>query len=147
MPSYPADPVERVISDLRPMTTLVHLQTVGRPLPERMAHYATPGVSIAVVDRGRVAWERGFGVCTGGQSDPVDTDTLFQAGSVSKPIFALGAMRLVEQGRIALDGDIQKYLTSWHIPSNGTWAPRITLRQLLSHTAGTSVHGFSGYPA
>ena len=112
-----------------------------------MAHYATPGVSIAVVDGGRVAWERGFGVCTSGQPDPVDADTLFQAGSVSKPVFALGAMRLVEQGRIALDGDIQQYLSSWHIPSNGEWTPRITLRQLLSHTAGTSVHGFPGYPA
>jgi CubicO group peptidase (beta-lactamase class C family) len=147
MPSFPADRVERVISDLRPLTTLAHLRTVGCPLPERMAHYATPGVSIAVVDAGRVAWERGFGVRTGGQSDPVDADTLFQAGSVSKPIFALGAMRVVEQGRIALDVDIQEYLTSWHIPSNGTWAPRITLRQLLSHTAGKSVHGFPGYPA
>ena len=65
---------------------------------------------------------------------------------MSKPVFALGAMRLVEQGRIMLDGDIQQYL-SWHIPSNGEWTPRITLRQLLSHTAGTSVHGFPGYPA
>ena len=88
-----------------------------------------------------------FGVCTSGQPAPVDADTLFQAGSVSKPVFALGAMRLVEQGRIALDGDMPQYLSSWHIPSNGEWTPRITLRQLLSHTAGTSVHGFPGYPA
>jgi len=75
-----------------------------------MAHYTTPGVSIAVVDGGRVAWERGFGVCTSGQPDPVDADTLFQAGSVSKPVFALGAMRLVEQGRIALDAAIFELL-------------------------------------
>jgi CubicO group peptidase (beta-lactamase class C family) len=67
-------------------------------------------------------------VCTSGQPDPVDADTLFQAGSVSKPVFALGAMRLVEQGRIALDGDIQQYLSSWHIPSNGEWTPRIRQR-------------------
>ncbi len=147
MASYAADPVERVISDLRPTTTLVHLRTVGCPLAERMERYATPGVSIAVVDGGRVAWERGFGVRTSGQADPVDADTLFQAGSVSKPIFALGAMRLVEQGRLALDGDIQEFLSSWRIPPNGTWTPRVTLRQLLSHTAGTSIHGFPGYPA
>jgi CubicO group peptidase (beta-lactamase class C family) len=147
MPSFTADRIERVIADLRPTTTLVHRQTVACPLTERMAHCATPGVSIAVVDGGRVAWERGFGVRTGGQSDPVDADTLFQAGSISKPIFALGAMRLVEQGRLALDDDIQQYLTSWRLPSNGAWAPRITLRQLLSHTAGTSIHGFPGYSA
>jgi CubicO group peptidase (beta-lactamase class C family) len=147
MPSYTADRIERVIADLRPATALVHLQTVACPLRERMAHYKTPGVSIAVIDDGRVAWERGFGVRTAGQSDPVDADTLFLAGSICKPIFALGAMRLVEQGRLALDADIQQYLTSWRIPSNGTWAPCITLRQLLSHTAGTSVHGFPGYPA
>jgi CubicO group peptidase (beta-lactamase class C family) len=147
MPGYTADRIERVIADLRPTTSLVHLQTVGYPLPDRMAHYATPGVGIAVIDGGRVAWQRGFGVRTSGHSDSVDTDTLFQAGSISKAIFALGAMRLVEQGRIALDDDIQQHLTSWRIPLNGTWSPRITLRQLLSHTAGTSVHGFPGYPA
>jgi CubicO group peptidase (beta-lactamase class C family) len=84
---------------------------------------------------------------TNGLSEPVGADTLFQAGSVSKPVFVLGAMRLVQQGRIALDDDILRYLTSWHIRSKGNWAPRITLRQLLSHTAGTSVHGFPGYPA
>jgi len=147
MPSYPADRLARVIADLRPTTTLVHRKAAACSLLERMAHYATPGVSIAVVDGGRVAWERGFGVRTSGQPDPVHAGTLFQAGSVSKPVFALGAMCLVEQGRIALDGDIQQYLTSWHIPSNGEWTPPITLRQLLSHTAGTSVHGFPGYPA
>src|SRR5438046_529391 len=95
MPSYPADRVARGIAGLRPTTTLVHHKTASCSLPERMAHYATPGVSIAVVDGGRVAWERGFGVCTSGQPDPVDADTLFQAGSVSKPVFARGAMRLV----------------------------------------------------
>jgi CubicO group peptidase (beta-lactamase class C family) len=147
MPGHTADRIERVIADLRPTTSLVHLKTVACPLPDRMAHYATPGVGIAVIDGGRVAWQRGFGVRTRGHSDSVDTDTLFQAGSISKAIFALGAMRLVEKGRIALDDDIQRYLTSWRIPSNGTWSPRITLRQLLSHTAGTSVHGFPGYPA
>jgi len=95
----------------------------------------------------RVAWERGFGIRTNGNPEPVGADTLFQAGSVSKPVFALGAMRLVQDGQIAVDGDIQQYLTSWRIPSNGDWTPRVTLRQLLSHTGGVSVHGFAGYPA
>jgi CubicO group peptidase (beta-lactamase class C family) len=147
MPGNTTDRVTRVITDLRPTTTLLHRQTASCSLSDRMAHFASPGVSIAVVDEGRVAWERGFGVRTNSQAEPVGADTLFQAGSVSKAVFALGAMRLVQQGRIALDSDVQQYLTSWRIPSNGDWAPRVTLRQLLSHTAGVSVHGFVGYPA
>jgi CubicO group peptidase (beta-lactamase class C family) len=141
------DRIARVIADLRPTTTLLHRQTVACSLYDRMAYFASPGVSIAVVDDGRVGWERGFGVQTNGGAEPVGTDTLFQAGSVSKPVFALGAMRLVQQEQIALDSDIQQYLTSWRIPPNGDWIPCVTLRQLLSHTAGVSVHGFAGYPA
>jgi CubicO group peptidase (beta-lactamase class C family) len=147
MSSHRDDRIARVIADLRPTRTLLHHQAAPCPLDERMAHYATPGIGIAVIDSGQVVWERGFGTRVSGQSDPVDADTLFQAGSVSKPVFALAAMRLGEQGRITLDDDIQQYLTSWRIPSNAEWTPRVTLRQLLSHTAGTSVHGFPGYPA
>ena len=147
MPSNMTDQITRVITDLHPTTTLLHGQTAACSLSDRMAHFASPGVSIAVVDEGRVAWERGFGIRTNGNPEPVGADTLFQAGSVSKPVFALGAMRLVQDGQIAVDGDIQQYLTSWRIPSNGDWTPRVTLRQLLSHTGGVSVHGFAGYPA
>jgi len=147
MLSNSVDQIARVIGDLRPTTPLPDHQTTVCSLSERMAHFASPGVSIAIIDSGRVAWERGFGMRMNDRSEPVDADTLFQAGSVSKPVFALGAMRLVQQGRIALDDDIQRYLTSWHIRSKGSWTPRVTLRQLLSHSAGTSVHGFPGYPA
>src|SRR5262249_46759440 len=70
-----------------------------------------------------------------------------QAGSISKPVCALAVMRLVEQGTLDLDVDVNGYLSSWRAPANGGWQPRITLRQLLSHTAGTTVHGFRGYPA
>jgi len=147
MPDNSTARIARVIADLRPSTALLHRQTAACSLSDRMAHFASPGVSIAVVDDGRVAWERGFGVRTNGRPEPVGADTLFQAGSVSKPVFALGAMYLVQQEQIALDSDIQQYLTSWRIPPNGDWIPRVTLRQLLSHTAGVSVHGFAGYPA
>src|SRR5262249_27708993 len=71
--------------------------------------------------------------------------TLFQAGSVSKPIFALAVMRLAQEGKVDLDEDVNRYLISWKVPANGSWQPRITLRQLLSHSGGMTVHGFPGY--
>jgi CubicO group peptidase (beta-lactamase class C family) len=75
-------------------------------------------------------------------------DTPFQAGSISKPVFALAVMRLCEDKLIDLDADIRTYLKSWQIPEGDDgWSPRVNLRQLLSHTAGTTVHGFPGYPA
>jgi CubicO group peptidase (beta-lactamase class C family) len=76
----------------------------------------------------------------------VTRDTLFQAASISKPVFALAVMRLVQEGRLNLDEDVNHYLTSWHVPKISDWQPRITLRQLLSHTAGLTLHGFPGYP-
>ncbi|MBX3411498.1 MAG: beta-lactamase family protein, partial [Pirellulales bacterium] len=83
-----------------------------------------------------------------GKSQPVDPETLFQAASLSKPVTALAVMRLVEQGRLKLDTDVNEYLTSWKLPddlrANGQ---KVTLRMLLSHTAGISVHGFIGYRA
>jgi CubicO group peptidase (beta-lactamase class C family) len=79
--------------------------------------------------------------------DAVTATTPFQAGSISKPVFALAVMRLVEQGTLDLDADVNGYLSAWRVPANGGWQPRITLRQLLSHIAGTTVHGFRGYPA
>jgi len=114
-------------------------------LQDRMAYYHTPGVSIAVVDGYRVEWARGFGVREADRPGKVDANTRFQAGSVSKPTFAVVVMRLAEAGRLSLDDDVDGYLTSWRIPPVGDWRPRVTLRQLLTHSAGFTVHGFLGY--
>ena len=114
-------------------------------LAERMALYDVPGVSLAVLRDGAIAWAAGFGVREAGRAEPVTERTLFQAASISKPMTALGVMRLVQEGRLDLDADVNRYLTSWRVPANGDWQPRITLRQLLSHSAGTTVHGFVGY--
>jgi CubicO group peptidase (beta-lactamase class C family) len=137
--------INQVIHGLLPGTHLAN--QFGRPatLAERMAFHQTPGVSVAVVDNYEIEWARGFGVREAGGREAVTTDTLFQAGSISKPIFALGVMRLVEQGLLALDEDINHYLKRWQLPPNGEWQPRITLRHLLSHMAGLTVHGFPGY--
>ena len=139
--------MSHVLSDLRPETAVPARESPAQTLAQRMQYYATPGASIGVIDDGALAWASGFGVRMMGMADAVTARTPFQAGSISKPVFALAVMRLVEQGALDLDTDVNGYLTSWRVPANGGWQPRITLRQLLSHTAGTTVHGFRGYPA
>src|SRR5262245_43837711 len=148
MSSEDVSRIERVIADLRPQAPPRAGQSGTRTLGERMAELGTPGASIAVIDNFEIAWAKGFGVRKQGTRAPVRVDTPFQAGSVSKPVFALAAMRLAQDRRIDLDADIRGYLGSWPLPDGDDgWQPKVTLRQLLSHTAGTTVHGFPGYPA
>jgi CubicO group peptidase (beta-lactamase class C family) len=139
--------IERIANGLLPETEFSGRFGPPARLKDRMGHYFTPGVSIAVINEGRLEWARGFGVRERGGAEPVTAATLFQAGSISKPIFALAVMRLAEQGRLDLDEDVNRYLTSWKVPPNGSWQPRVTLRQILSHSAGFTVHGFPGYGA
>ena len=104
-----------------------------------------PGVSIAVIHQGRIEWARGFGVREIGGA-PVNPETMFQAGSISKPVAALAALKLVQDGKLSLDADVNTYLMSWKIPSDPVASGKpITLRELLTHTAGMTVHGFPGY--
>ncbi len=104
-----------------------------------------PGASMAVIDDGQVAWAKAYGVRQASLPDPVTEETLFQAASISKPVAALAALSLVQDGALALDEDINHYLVNWRIPPNRGWQPRVTLRQLLSHSAGVTVDGFPGY--
>ena len=123
----------------------------GRPVPamaieERMRALNVPGVSVAVVNGGRIEWAKGYGVVRAGTDRTVDTATLFQAASISKPVAALGALELVEQGKLALDEDVNARLTSWRVPAaEVAGAEKVTLRRLVSHNAGLTVHGFPGY--
>jgi CubicO group peptidase (beta-lactamase class C family) len=113
-----------------------------------MRWYHVPGVSIAVVDSGRIVWAKGFGVKEAGGTDSVTPTTRFQAGSISKPTFALAVMRLVQNGTLDLDQDVNAKLVSWHVPENRfTVHEKVTLRRILSHSAGLTVHGFPGYTA
>jgi CubicO group peptidase (beta-lactamase class C family) len=114
-------------------------------LSDRMKELNVPGVSIAVLHNGKIEWARGFGVHSLG-GDPVDAETLFQAGSISKPLAAMACLRLVQEGKLSLDADVNTYLTSWKFPADPVAAGKpITLRELLTHTGGTTVHGFPGY--
>ncbi|MGH8462771.1 MAG: serine hydrolase domain-containing protein, partial [Pseudomonas sp.] len=118
-------------------------------LRERMAFHKVPAVSIALIENGRVEWARAYGLVSaeGEPPRPATVDTLFQAASVSKPVSALGAMQLVQQGTLSLDAPANDQLSAWKIPDNAfTRATPPTLRMLLNHSAGTTVHGYFGYP-
>jgi len=105
---------------------------------ERMESYHVPGVSIAFVQNGEIEWSRAYGTA--------NTETLFQAASISKPITAIAALKLVEEGFLTLDEDIAPLLKSWKIPdSEHSTREKVTLRRLLTHTSGFNVHGFPGY--
>jgi CubicO group peptidase (beta-lactamase class C family) len=114
-------------------------------LDTRMAELRVPAVSIAVIHNGRIEWAHGFGV-TRWNGPSVTQHTLFQAASISKPVFALAVLRLADTGQLDLRADVNDYLTSWKVPDSAfTSQTPVTLRALLSHTAGTTVHGFRGY--
>ncbi|HTX48140.1 MAG TPA: serine hydrolase domain-containing protein [Caulobacteraceae bacterium] len=116
-------------------------------MEERLAHYACPAVSVAVIENGDLAWSEAFGLMEAGAEAPATPDALFSGASISKPITAAMALHYVERGRLDLDTDINRYLTSWRLPENEfTLGRPVTLRHLLSHTAGTTVHGFGGMP-
>ncbi len=106
---------------------------------ESMPALHVPGVSIAVIGPSGIEWARTYGVPPG---------TRFQAASISKPVTALAVMSLVQQGKLQLDEDVNARLTSWKVPANEfTAKQKVTLREILSHSAGFTVHGFPGYAA
>ena len=137
--------IERVTARLLPDRRFENRLAAPQSLQARMARLHVPAVSVAVIDRHRLDWARAFGEAEAGAGALVTTRSLFQAGSISKSVAALAIMRLVDDGVLDLDEDVNAYLKSWRVPANGAWQPRVTLRQLLSHSAGTTVHGFLGY--
>jgi CubicO group peptidase (beta-lactamase class C family) len=115
-------------------------------MEERMAHYRVSAVSIARVHAGRVVFARAYGTVAAGSGRPADVHTRFQAASISKPVAALTALSLVQQGTLELDSDVHRWLRRWRVPASEHARGRpVSLRTLLSHTAGLTVSGFGGY--
>ena len=106
-----------------------------------------PGLAVARLESGDPFLLRGLGVADTATARPVTPDTLFQAASISKPVTAWGVMRLVEEGLVDLDADVQRYLTRWSLPPTEFEVDQVTVRRLLSHTAGISVPSYRGLPA
>jgi CubicO group peptidase (beta-lactamase class C family) len=136
--------VARIERGLRPSPA-----TRGAPpvtIEERMKALGVPAVSVAVIDSGRIVWAKAYGVLDTASKRPATPDTRFQAASMSKPVASMAALRMVQEGTLSLDTDINGALRSWKLPSNAlTTATPVTLRLLLTHTGGLTVHGFPGY--
>ena len=119
----------------------------GLTLAQFMERMRVPGVSIAVIKDYEIHWAKGYGIADVTSGAPVTTDTIFQAASISKPTAAMGVMRLVQDGTLSLDTDVNTFLKSWKLPAGEHTRDRpVTLRSLLSHTSGLGDgFGFPGY--
>jgi CubicO group peptidase (beta-lactamase class C family) len=148
----PAAGTQKTLARILPLAAVAAVSLALTPraddldtfIQAQMAQRQINGLSLAIIQDGRID-ARAYGVTSRG-GPQVKTTTLFQAGSISKPVAAVGALKLVEQGTLSLDEDVNAKLKSWKVPENEfTQTQKVTLRRLLSHTAGLTVHGFPGY--
>lgn len=103
-----------------------------------------PGVAVAVIRDGKIAWIQSIGYADLASKKPVTSETIFNIGSISKLISAWGFMQLTEKDLVKLDNPVEQYLTRLHLPESEFNRSKVTLRRILSHTAGLSVHGYGG---
>lgn len=121
--SQTAAPWESLIADL------------DKQLPELMAKAIVPGLSIVIIKDAKLAWRRAYDVKDTESKAPVDDDTVFEAASMSKPVFAYAVMKLWEKGVINLDTPLTHY-ASQRVLQGDPRLDLITARQVLSHTSG-----------
>jgi CubicO group peptidase (beta-lactamase class C family) len=147
-PACTAEPILKVEGGLLPAVVVRGEGSAARGILERMQELNVPGASVAVIDGFQIEWAKGYGKAEAGTDVDVTAETLFQAASISKPVAAVAALKLVEEEKLGLDEDVNARLTSWKLPENEfSKEKKVTLRLLLSHGAGVTVHGFPGYAA
>ncbi|MGH9742081.1 MAG: serine hydrolase [Candidatus Acidiferrum sp.] len=140
--------IARIENGLLPAVVIKGQTSASMTIAGRMAHYKVPGVSVAFFDHGQIIWTRAYGFADVAAKKPVTPDTLFQAASISKPVTALATLRLVQEGKLSLDENVNSKLRTWKVPDNEfTEKEKVTIRRILSHSAGLTVHGFPGYAA
>jgi CubicO group peptidase (beta-lactamase class C family) len=115
-------------------------------VPQLLQKYSEPGLVVAMVDGCQPAFARGFGLADKARTRRAESSTVFQMGSISKTLAAWGVLRLVEAGRVDLDAPVDRYLKRWHLPADSN-AVKVTVRRLLSHTAGISLPSVGGVNA
>ncbi|HEX2591682.1 MAG TPA: serine hydrolase domain-containing protein [Rhizomicrobium sp.] len=139
-------PAERLATNVLPIVRIKG-ENLRYTMDERRAHYACPAVGVAVIDGGELAWAAGYGDYEENGDRKIDENTMFSGASISKTYTAMLALQLVERGVWNLDANVNRYLKSWQVPENEfTKQEPVTLRWLLSHKAGTTIHGFGRYP-
>jgi CubicO group peptidase (beta-lactamase class C family) len=121
------------------------LGTVDERMGDLLDYSSVPGASLALIHQGEVVWEKGYGWADRAQEIPMQSDTLFPVTSISTVVTAWGAMTLVEDGTLDLDSPVGNYLTRWQLESETYDPGEVTAQRILSHTAGLSVVGYSGY--
>jgi CubicO group peptidase (beta-lactamase class C family) len=145
-PTELSSQISRVENGLLPAVVIKGQPPKPMTVAERMAHYKVPGVSVAFFDHGQIIWTKTYGFADVASKKPVTPETLFQAASISKPVTALAALRLVQDGKLSLDEDVNIKLRTWKVSENAfTEKEKVTIRRILSHSAGLTVHGFPGY--
>jgi len=140
------DAIEYIENNLKNVILIKGEADPSFSIIKRMQQTRVPGLSIAVVHEGKIDWAKGYGIAS--DDTKVDVDTLFQAASISKPVSAIAALKLVERGKLSLDVDVNEYLKTWKLESEFTTKEKpLTLRHLLTHTGGLGTRWFPGYPS
>ena len=114
-------------------------------IPQLLNDFIVPGTAIAIIENGKIILQKGYGYSNIDKGIKVTNTTGFNIGSISKTIAAWGVMKLVQEGKVDLDAPAEKYLTRWHLPKSEFDIDKVTIRRLLSHTAGLSLHGYPGW--
>ena len=126
-------------------STQAFTEAADKSVPGALRDYDLPGVAVALIRNGTVVWMKGYGFADVASARPITPDTEFNIGSLSKTATAWGVMRLVERGKVELDQPVGAYLKGWHLPPSQFDAKQVTVRRVLSHTAGISNHNYHGW--
>jgi len=133
-----------ILAQSKPVSKDDYLLELDEKIPAWLEEFIVPGAAIALIDNGEVIFQKGYGYADVKNQVKINSQTGFNIGSISKTVTAWGVMKLVEDGKIELDSPAEKYLTRWHFPNSDYDVDEVTIRRLLSHTAGLSLHGYPG---
>ena len=121
------------------------VRELDQKISQLLNDFIVPGTAIAIIENGEIILQKGYGYSNIDKGIEVTNTTGFNIGSISKTVAAWGVMKLVQEGKIELDAPAEKYLTRWHLPESEFESDKVTIRRLLSHTAGLSLHGYPGW--
>ena len=121
------------------------ISELDQKIPHLLDNFLVPGTAIAIIENGEIILQKGYGFADIESGIKVNNTTGFNIGSISKTFTAWGVLKLVQEGKIELDAPAETYLSRWHLPESEFDPNKVTIRRLLSHTAGLSLHGYPGW--